>query len=181
MMTMLARAAIDRAVHQAGIASPAAVLARTDEAMRTMLGEAQVTRAVATTMDLGLVCVDRQAGVVRFSGAKIALYWTDGQQVMAVQGDRRALVDRRPGAYQDHALPLAPGGTYYLTTDGFLDQAGGEHGFGFGDERFADMLRAHAAQPLAQQGAAFARSLDDYRGQWAQRDDITLLCFKITV
>ena len=181
MMTMLARAAIDRAVHQAGIESPAAVLARTDEAMRTMLGEAQVTRAVATTMDLGLVCVDRQAGVVRFSGAKIALYWTDGQQVMAVQGDRRALVDRRPGAYQDHALPLAPGGTYYLTTDGFLDQAGGEHGFGFGDERFADMLRAHAAQPLAQQGAAFARSLDDYRGQWAQRDDITLLCFKITV
>jgi len=179
MMTMLARAAIDRAVHQAGIDSPAAVLARTDEAMRAMLAEAQVTRAVATTMDLGLVCVDRDAGVLRFAGAKIALYWTDGQEVRAVPGDRRALVDRRPGSYQDQELPLAPGGTYHLTTDGFLDQAGGEHGFGFGDRRFADMLLSHAAQPLAEQGAAFARRLEEYRGQWAQRDDITLLSFKI--
>ncbi|MFM8768022.1 MAG: SpoIIE family protein phosphatase [Rubrivivax sp.] len=179
MMTMLAQAAVDRAVHQAGVESPAAVLARTDEALRAMLAEAHLTRAVATTMDLGLVCLDREAGVLRFSGAKIALYWTDGQEVRAVKGDRRALVDRRPGTYQDHALPLAPGGTYHLTTDGFLDQAGGEHGFGFGDERFADMLREHAAQPLARQGEAFARTLDHYRGDRAQRDDITLLSFKI--
>ena len=179
MMTMLARAAIDRAVHQAGIDSPAAVLARTDEAMRAMLAEAQVTRAVATTMDLGLVCVDREAGVLRFAGAKIALYWTDGQEGRAVPGDRRALVDRRPGSYQDQEMPLAPGGTYHLTTDGFLDQEGGEHGFGFGDRRFADMLLSHAAQSLAEQGAAFARRLEEYRGQWAQRDDITLLSFKI--
>jgi serine phosphatase RsbU (regulator of sigma subunit) len=179
MMTMLARAAIDRAIHQAGIESPAAVLAKTDEAMRAMLAEAQGARAVATSMDLGLVFIDREAGLMRFAGAKIALYWSDGAKVGAVKGERRSLVDRRPGSYQDQDQPLAPGRTYYLTTDGFLDQAGGEHGFGFGDDRFADMLRLHARYTLAEQGAAFAEILDRYRGGMAQRDDITLLSFKL--
>lgn len=180
MMTMLARAGIDRAIHQVGIESPAAILAKTDELMRAMLADAQVTRGMATSMDVGLVYLDQAARALRFAGAKIGLYWSDGESVGEVKGERRALADRRPGAYIDHDLPLMAGHTYYLTTDGFLDQAGGEHGFGFGDGRFSDMLRDHARYPLAEQGAAFTEILARYRGEMAQRDDITLLSFKFT-
>ncbi|WP_162960559.1 PP2C family protein-serine/threonine phosphatase, partial [Pseudomonas aeruginosa] len=90
----------------------------------------------------------------------------------------RAIGDKRRGDYRNIEVPLAPGWTFYLSTDGFLDQAGGEHGFGFGSRRFADMLRDHARQPLPEQAEAFVATLAEYQGEHPQRDDITILSFR---
>ncbi len=178
MMTMLARSGIDRAIEQVGLSSPAAVLTRIDAAMRAMLGDAQQSRAMATTMDMGLVALDAEAMTLRFAGAKISLYWSDGQRVERIKGDGRALCDRRPGLYRDHEVPLRPGFTYYLSTDGVLDQSGGRHGFGVGSDRFSSWVREHAAKPLQEQSRAFSEALERFRGGHPQRDDITILSFR---
>ncbi|QNM95884.1 biofilm regulation protein phosphatase SiaA [Chitinimonas koreensis] len=178
LMTMLARAAIDHAIAEVGLRSPAAVLARTDAAMRAMLADAELPRGIATNMDAGFCYIDRAAGTLRFAGAKISLYWSDGQDMGELRGGRRALADKRVGEYADAELELAAGRTFYLVTDGFLDQAGGEHGFGFGNRRFAEMLRQHAGLPLERQAEAFDAALADYQGALPQRDDVTLLSFR---
>ena len=53
LMTMLARAAIDLAITEVGPSDPAAVLTRTDSAIRAMLADAQLPRALATNTDAG--------------------------------------------------------------------------------------------------------------------------------
>ncbi|RCI71985.1 hypothetical protein DT376_26160, partial [Pseudomonas aeruginosa] len=116
--------------------------------------------------------------VQAFAGAKISLYASDGEEVQELKGARRAIGDKRRGDYRNIEVPLAPGWTFYLSTDGFLDQAGGEHGFGFGSRRFADMLRDHARQPLPEQAEAFVATLAEYQGEHPQRDDITILSFR---
>lgn len=178
LMTMLARSAIDQAVAEVGLESPAALLAHSDQALRRLLDHRELPRAIATNMDVGLVVVDRAAGRLRFAGAKVSLYWSDGERVGELKGHRRALVDRRPGDYTDTELALRPGCTYYLTTDGYLDQAGGEHGFGLGNGRFAELLRDHARRPMAEQARALDEALEAYRGELPQRDDVTLLSFR---
>jgi len=178
MMTMLARAGIDRSIQVHGIASPAEVLQATNEGMHSILSEAQVSRAIATTMDVGLVMIDAPAQLLRFAGAKIWLYWSDGNIVECVKGDNRSLWDRRTGTYHDHDVPLRPGFTYYLTTDGYLDQAGGEHGFGLGTDRFSQWLLEHAAKSLDDQHQALTRALQEFQGDHPQRDDITMLSFR---
>lgn len=179
MMTMLARAGIDRSIQQVGIDSPAAVLQATNGGMHRVLSEAQMTRAIATSMDVGLVLLDFAEDRLRFAGAKISLYWCDGEHVRSVKGDSRSLWDRRAGTYHDHDLPLLRHGTYYMATDGVFDQAGGDHGFALGTERFRSWLLEHAAKPVAQQQQAFARSLAAFMGDHPQRDDITILSFSI--
>ena len=179
MMTMLARAGIDRFIQQVGIDSPAAVLQATNAGMNVVLSEAQLSRALATSMDVGLVLLDFDAGILRFAGAKISLYWSDGQTVEMVKGDSRSLWDRRAGTYQDHEMPLRRGITYYMATDGVFDQAGGELGYGLGTERFCQWLLEHAAKPLSEQHEAFSRSISDFRGEYPQRDDITMFSFRI--
>lgn len=178
MMTMLARAGIDRSIQLNGIESPAAVLKATNEGMHSILSEAQVSRAIATTMDVGLVLIDSAAHLLRFSGAKIWLYWSDGESVGFIKGDNRSLWDRRTGTYHDHDVPLRSGYTYYLTTDGYLDQAGGEHGFGLGSERFSQWILQHANKPLDEQHEAFSTALEEFKGDHPQRDDITMLSFR---
>ncbi|MDR3439422.1 biofilm regulation protein phosphatase SiaA [Telmatospirillum sp.] len=178
LMTMLARAAIDHALREIGPTSPAGVLTRTDTAMRDMIEDSQLPHAIATNMDAGLVYIDKKRRRLLFSGAKISLYWSDGTEVQEIKGGRRAIGDRKVGQYTDQDIELRPERTYYLTTDGFLDQAGGEHGYGFGKGRFADMLRRNAGLGLTEQSEAIAQTLAHYQGERPQRDDITVLSFR---
>ncbi|RCV89757.1 biofilm regulation protein phosphatase SiaA [Billgrantia montanilacus] len=177
MMTMLARAIIDHAIAQEGADDPAALLNEIDRQSRLLLPEAQLPSSIATNMDIGLVWVDPPRHRLTYAGAKLDLYASDGQQLERIKGHKRALGHRRPAIYCNQYVPLSPGWRYYLCSDGFLDQAGGHHGFGFGNGRFEELLRSQAAAPLDAQLAAFEQALDDYRGPHGQRDDITLLIF----
>jgi serine phosphatase RsbU (regulator of sigma subunit) len=95
-----------------------------------------------------------------------------------IKGDHRAICDHRIGAYTDHDLDLLPNCTYYLTTDGLLDQSGGDDGFSLGTEQFTQWLIRLARQPLAEQRQALADALAQFRGSHPQRDDITILSFR---
>lgn len=178
LMTMLAHAALDQAISEAGLADPAGILSRIDRIVRAMLRDDGDRQALATNMDVGLAYVDFARREVTFAGAKIALYYSDGDSVEELPGGRRAIGDKRVGEYVNAQVALQAGRTFYLTTDGFLDQAGGELGYGFGNSRFAEMIRVHARRPLVEQGEAFSEVLAAYQGDYAQRDDITMLCFR---
>src|SRR5690606_33235881 len=177
LMTMLARAALDDAVNRHGVDAPAHLLTNVDATLRGMVDHSTLPRAIATNMDMGLVSVDCARRTLRFAGAKISLYWSDGQDVGELPGARRALCDRRTGHYEDVEVALRGDVTYYLITDGFLDQAGGEHGYGFGRRRLLALLRDHAHLPMHEQADALDRALEAYRGSHSQRDDITVLSF----
>lgn len=179
LMTMLAFAGIDQAIDSVQGHDPAAILQNTDTAMRAMLGRDQFNKALATSMDVGLVRIDRKRRCLIFSGARISLFASDGNEVREYKGGRRAIGDRRQGEYGDIEVPLQEGWTFYLCTDGFLDQAGGKHGFGFGTHRFTDMLCNYANRPLDEQARLFSALLAEYQGELPQRDDITLLSFRI--
>ncbi len=178
LMTMLAHAAIEQAIADTGLDDPAALLVRTDGIVRHMLRDDSTQHALATNMDVGLAYVDFARRNVTYAGAKIALYYSDGDSLEEQPAGRRAIGDRRVGEYRNAEVALMPGRTFYLATDGFLDQAGGELGYGFGNSRFAEMILRHARLPLAEQGAAFKATLAEYQGDYPQRDDITMLCFR---
>ncbi|MCH4562629.1 biofilm regulation protein phosphatase SiaA [Halomonas sp. EGI 63088] len=180
LMTMLARAIIDHAILQVGPEDPAAILIETDRQNRDTLRPDQLPASIATNMDIGLVWVDLQARRLTFSGAKIGLYATDGATLERLPGHRQALGHRRPVTYQNQSAPLHLDWTYSLCTDGFLDQAGGDDGFGFGTRRFEAMLKAQARRPIDEQMVAFETELRAYQGSLPQRDDITLLGFRFT-
>jgi serine phosphatase RsbU (regulator of sigma subunit) len=180
MMTMLARAGLDRSIQQVGMESPAQVLQATNSAIHGVLGEAQITKAMATSMDAGLVFLDLERRILRFAGARISLYWSDGRSVSVARADNRPLWDRRAGTYNDQVIPLASDYTYYLATDGILDQSGGEDGFGLGADRFERWLLDHATKPLDQQHQAFRDSLAAFMGAHPQRDDITIFSFRVS-
>ena len=178
-MTMIAHAAFDLAVHERGLADPAALLARMDEAIRTLLPEETAGRRLATNMDAALCHVDLAHGRLRFAGAHLDLFRCADGRCERIRGHRRSLGERRRSNYENHVMPADAGATYYLSTDGLLDQAGGEQGFGFGVTRFAEVLATLATQPMPTQAEILLRTLRAYQGQRGQRDDIAVLGFCI--
>jgi serine phosphatase RsbU (regulator of sigma subunit) len=177
-MTMIAYAALNVAIDNLGLSDPAALLTEMDARLRAMLNHDPKYSQVATNMDAGLAYVDFGGKTVTFSGAKVSLYWCDGQKVGEAKGDKFAIGGKRSPTFTNGTLPLNAQTTFYLTTDGMLDQAGGPKGYSFGQTRFADLLKRQAGRSLAEQRTAFAEELASYQGDLSQRDDITVLSFR---
>ena len=140
-------------------------------ALRNYLAAEQAQPSAA--MDVFAVYIEMTQNIRHY-----ALQQGYGEQVQELKGGRRALGDKRQGEYHNQEMRVQPGWTFYLCTDGFLDQAGGEHGFGFGNARFIELLRSHARRPLREQAELFVASLEAYQGGQPQRDDITVLSFR---
>ncbi|MCG5241560.1 SpoIIE family protein phosphatase [Azospirillum doebereinerae] len=182
-MTMMVNAVLDHVVSENGTGDPAAILGGLNRMVRAALARGRENPRFDNGLDIGLCLVRPGAGELVFSGGRIGLHVVDpAGTVREIKGDAQSLGYRRSRidhAFTSHTVPLAAGAAFYLTTDGFLDQAGGPRGFGFGNRRFDAMLLEQQGKPMAERKAAFARTLADYQGGHAQRDDITLLGFAV--
>lgn len=177
-MTMIAHAALDVAMGQVGWHDPAALLARTDAVVRAMLPQEGRLGQLATNMDMGLCYVNLRTQSLVFAGARLSLLGCLAGACQELRGSRRGVNDRKPGQFENQRMPLLPGQTFYMVTDGILDQSGGDQGFGFGQRRLLAWLQDHGQLSLAEQKQALQAHLEDYRGPLPQRDDITVLAFR---
>lgn len=177
-MTMMAYAVLNVAIDTLGLQNPALLLEQMDARIRSMLQNDPEYSQVATNMDASLAYVDFEVKTVTFAGAKMSLYWYDGIEVGEMKGDRVSIGGKRKPTFENKVTPWREETTFYLTTDGLLDQAGGPKGYSFGQARFAELLKAQAGLPLAAQKVAFAAELANYQGELAQRDDITVVGFR---
>ncbi len=180
-MTMSARSLLDQLLAELGPEDPAALLRAMNRALRTTLNHGE--EGPDNGLELGLLRLNRTQGQLRFASAHIPLLLVHGYGTWEeLVGDRESLGYRRSAP--DHTFrtlerPLRPGTAYYLFTDGILDQAGGPRGFGLGRSRLRATLEALGNRPMADQGRALARTLAAYQGERPQRDDITLLGFRL--
>ncbi len=176
-MTMIAHGALNSAVDEIGIENPALILERFDQKIRETLGETGQVAGVATNMDAALVYVDVVRNELLFCGSHLDLFCFKGQNVVQIKGSRTPLGGKRIPKLANETHSMAPDENFYLSSDGFLDQSGGEKGFSFGTTRFSEMILRHADKPLEAQVEAFAQELSSYRGNLLQRDDVSIIAF----
>ncbi|MBS0194687.1 MAG: SpoIIE family protein phosphatase [Proteobacteria bacterium] len=179
-MTMASKALLDHAVSLHGMEHPAAVLGELHRGLRALLQNRYASDA-ESGLDLALVHVPADRSRLVFAGAKLPLWVVDGNgEVVVLKGDRQSVGYRRHGddlAYSEQSIATRDGERYVLTTDGILDQHGGDRGFALGQARLKALLREQRARPLADLADAVAQMLASYRGSLPQRDDITFLAF----
>ncbi len=114
-----------------------------------------------------------------FAGARFSLWRANQKGVIEIKGDRKGLGYRRyplETTYTDIALPFESSDTFYLTTDGLIDQIGGPRGRSFGKRRFQELLKKNLG-PMHKQEEALRQALASYQGQQIRRDDLTVLGF----
>jgi sigma-B regulation protein RsbU (phosphoserine phosphatase) len=159
---------------------PARILDELDRALRETLHRADSDRRLDSGLDIALCTCASGRSTGLFAGAGLSLFVANGGNLVEVKGESRRVGYRSPGsgsAWTNRTMALSAQTSLYLTTDGFLDQAGGGKGFGFGRQRFLAMLESHAALPMSDQESAMRRALDAWKGERPQRDDITVLGF----
>ena len=185
-VTMLVKA-IERQIvakikHSDEIVSPANLLSVFNRNMKQLLKQEDVSSISNAGFDGGIIYYNKKDKIIKYAGAETPLFYVDGDELKVIKGDRYSVGYKKCAIdykYKDHIIDIKEGMQFYLTTDGYLDQNGGEKSFPFGKKRFQSIIKEYHLEQMADQQEVFLYTLDEYQGDEETNDDVTLIGFKI--
>ncbi|MBF0539075.1 MAG: MCP four helix bundle domain-containing protein, partial [Nitrospirae bacterium] len=130
----------------------------------------------------GLLYFNRKHGIVRYAGANVPLIVCREGHVDIIKGDRQGVGYKNSNpdyVYRDIELNVVQGDMFYITTDGYIDQNGGDKDLPFGRSRLVSIIKDNWHRPMSEQRDAFLVQLSIFQGQADRNDDITVVGLKI--
>lgn len=180
-MTLIANGALDQAMQKAAPGDPADLIGRMHRLMQTWLRQDTTEGDSDDGIELGACYLQPDTGRIVFAGARFTLFHFDGNGAIAeVTGDKKGIGYRgvpHDVSYTNRLVEVVPGRRFFMTTDGIIDQVGGEKRRGFGKKRFGKLVTSLAEVPLQEQGKFFLEELSNYQGDEKRRDDVSIIGF----
>jgi serine phosphatase RsbU (regulator of sigma subunit)/Tfp pilus assembly protein PilF len=132
-------------------------------------------------IDMALCVIDTSTCIMQYSGAFNPLYivsHNDGKPVL-----KEIKADMMPvgvhfssdKTFTNHEIQLEIGDTFYISTDGFIDQTGGSNHTRFSSSGFKKLLLDICDRPMFEQKEILQQTLKEWMGEHPQRDDILVI------
>ncbi len=162
-----------------GITRPDLILEELHRGVRTALKQKETNNQDG--MDMALCLIDEENKKVEFSGAKNPLIYVQNGEVTQIKGDKYGIggkIDEHK--FTLHTINVDSPTWFYLFSDGYIDQFGGETGRKFMIKRFREMLHENHGKDLQEQKDILDVTLKDWKGEsYNQIDDILVIGFKL--
>jgi serine phosphatase RsbU (regulator of sigma subunit) len=186
LMTVIAHAALRQIISTIDISrlNPALILQELNGLVKASLTPPENIRHANEGMDVSICLIETHKNLVTFAAAKQDLYYTQGDDVRLIKGNRQSIGYHQSKylfSYTNHKIDLNSQPTsFYLTTDGWLDQGSEKppH-FPYGKKRFMKSIKDHSHLPMAKQKTAFLSDMEQWQSAEEAYDDITLLGFSV--
>jgi serine phosphatase RsbU (regulator of sigma subunit) len=162
--------------------NPAALIKKLNLLFQQLLYQNDQNLTVDDGLDIGICSMIR--GKLTFAGARLGLYLQNSTGISYLKGYGKGIGYRRTPQNPDIeniAVHLDENTRCYLSTDGFIEQNGGPKGYPFGRKKFLAMLESVRNTGLKAQPEVFEGILADYMGAELQRDDITVIGFRVKI
>lgn len=153
------------------------------EGLRTLikdsLQQSMESRTPSDGMDMALCIIDHKNMQMQYSGANNPLFLIRDGELQQIKATRNPVsIYRREKKFEQHTLSLQEGDQFYIFSDGYLDQFGGEHEMRYTIRRFKETLLNICTLPMQEQEVALRQSMDHWQGDLKQLDDILVIGFK---
>ena len=179
-MSMIANDLLNQAVHLKKITDPAAILDYLHTEVINSLK--QFDGVNRDGMDVAICTTDPQKGTLNYAGAKRPLVIIKDGAIELIRGDRQPVgggfsrKNRTP--FTKHTFQLDKESSYYIYSDGYQDQFGGEDTRKLTTTAFRQLLAKQAHLPMAEQLKALEDFLNEWKGSTRQFDDILVIGFR---
>jgi serine phosphatase RsbU (regulator of sigma subunit)/HAMP domain-containing protein len=147
------------------------------EAMRADSGE----HFMKDGMDIALCCFDTDTMELEYSGAHNPVYIIRDNELIVLESDPFSIGTYVNGEreFTNHTFKLRDNDCIYLFSDGFADQFGGPRGKKFMRKQFREMLVKFNKLPMAEQKWRIAETLDQWKGDTEQIDDVLVIGVRV--
>jgi PAS domain S-box-containing protein len=177
-LSLIGHSLLDEIVISKGMTEPNKILSSLHESIRKNLNQSNETTSIRDGMDVCLCVLDAAEKKLHFSGAKRPLYYTDAAgELFVCKGDRASIggLQREENrVFTVQTIDLQPGQTFFLTTDGYVDQPAMDSRK-FGSVRLRSLLQEIHALSLEEKQRKLEEVLDHHQAKQQQRDDITVV------
>ena len=162
--------------------NPATIMKYFNKNMRMLLRQDEKDSFANAGFDGGIMYINKRENIIRYAGSNTPLFLVEGDILSVIKSDRESIGYKKSNPeyiFKMHEIKIKKETKVYLTTDGYLDQTGGEKGFLFGKKRFSKLIQYSHEKECFEQKKIFENSFDAYRQENEVKDDRTLIAFKI--
>ncbi len=181
-MTLIATGALDNALTDVSNGQVANLLQRIHQLVQVTLGQHGVSGESDDGMELGLCYLRPDMNELVFAGARFELFIVENDDVSIIKGTKSGIGYRgisHTQEYEEHRIRDLDGKAFFMTSDGLIDQVGGEKRRMFGKKRFKSLLLDIQNKTMAEQKEIIYQALLDYQGDERRRDDVSVAGFKV--
>ncbi|MBF0264403.1 MAG: response regulator [Gammaproteobacteria bacterium] len=161
--------------------SPANIMSFFNRSMKDILKQESSLSINNAGFDGGILYFNKDKNILKYSGSQTPLFIIKNGELDVIKGDRHSVGYKNSDPsfqFKEHQIMVSEGMKVYLTTDGFLDQNGGEKEFPYGRKRFNNMLLKNKDKSISEQKTIFLEELEKYQGDHERNDDITMIGLK---
>ncbi|MGE0078653.1 MAG: tetratricopeptide repeat protein [Bacteroidales bacterium] len=180
-MSMIGLNLLDTIV-RSGITTPNLILNELHHEVRHLLK--QENNDSRDGMDMALCHITNNGQTVEFAGAKNPILYISNGELMQIKGDPFPIgglqkEDKRE--FNLHRIDIDSPTSFYIFSDGFVDQFGGPEGQKFSSKRFKNLLMEIHELPMIQQQEILETKLEEWRGsEFDPIDDVLVIGFKLS-
>lgn len=135
-------------------------------------------------MDIALCVIDKSKMIMEYAGAYNPIYLVKNGTLTKLATDKIPIhlfsrnTDKTFTSYQ---INIESGDTYYLFSDGYADQFGGEDGKKFNYKNFQELILSIQNLTMSEQREVFNRTIEEWKikSDEEQTDDILIVGFKV--
>ena len=179
-MTLIVGGLLEQVVANAPPDDPAKMLGQLHRELQISLGQHKGEALSEDGLEAGACFVNGSERRLVFAGAHFSLWCGVDGEAEEIRGDRPGLGFSRFGpdtVFTNVAIELKRGQAFYMTTDGLIDQIGGERRRPFGKRRLARFVAEHHQRPMSDQASVLGQMFQAHQGNEARRDDVAVLGF----
>ncbi|QCI28331.1 SpoIIE family protein phosphatase [Caminibacter pacificus] len=186
LMTMLVKAIqiqiINELSHTNKEISTSKILSKFNKSIKEILKQYDKDSNSNAGFDGAIIYYDKNKNIIKFSSANLPLFFIKDNNVDVIRGDKSSVGDVfTPIDYKfkEFEMKIHDELKLYLTTDGFLDQIGGEKELPFGKERFKKLILKYQNLDFIMQKEMFLEELKKYQKDNPRTDDIAVIGLKL--
>ncbi|MBU1169964.1 MAG: AAA family ATPase [Proteobacteria bacterium] len=180
LMTMIAVSGLKKIIRDEGCRSPAQILKRLNAFVKTSLQQETEHALSDDGLDAGMCYVDANSKTLTFAGAKVPLMYVDKGELTVIKGDKQSIGYSKSNldfTYSEHHIPLDNSPQFYMASDGYTDQLGGNKKMRFGSKRFQQLILDNSLKPFEEQRNILLNIFNDYKSEYNRQDDVTVVGF----
>lgn len=180
LMTMMGLNTLHSLYNHMTIASPALLLKSLDLDIHAKLSHKSKGKVMNDSMDIAICEIDKKQMALTISGANSNVYLVRSGQIQQFKTDRYNIGNAEAGKeFGTKYVPLEKGDTIYMSSDGFIDQFGGEKGKKYSSRRFRALLVSMSKEEFQRQEMILPGTFNAWQGKEEQTDDVLVLGIKI--
>lgn len=179
-MSLVGQQALNRIVGQNKIVQPELILNELHKEIRILLKQDQ--NGNRDGMDMAICLYNKKTNEVSYSGAKNPLIYIRDNELHQIKGDKHPIGGKQKEderLFTHHTIKCEAPTMFYIFTDGYQDQFGGEEGRKFMISRMRGLLQDIHDKPMIVQKDVLENTIEDWKKDTKQLDDILVMGFKI--